>query len=588
MMLEPDGDADKQSADRSDFLDEYEITPLVVSLSTPQSSVSSSPSDHEEKNVFGWDYIGIPAHFWNVGLLSVASIAVLYPVLIIEGGASSSVYTASTQLVNLFYSYRIFFGLFTDAFHIRQRHWKPYMLFAWTMTSIALLSIVILGRKGTMSITSFVWFLTIANIGGAISDCTASGFMTWIAHHEPKSRSGHAQTTMYIVKELGRVVSNILVVMGFSGPLNCPGYPEETDCRNAIFPFDISLSQFAGILLVFSVTGVILTIPLREEPSNARNSFTEVRKTLFSMWEAAQNRAVWQLMLFTMISNTLFSISNAAKYNANFVWLELTTFQNQMVWLMESVVFVIGLSLIKHYFINTSWRKLNLIGMGIVSTMNLLYLLVIYNITRNVWFYVIFSTTESFMHTANFLVNVFCIIEVAPEGMEAVTYSLITSATAVTHPLATTVSIALLSFFPALNEQNSFSDDTPAVRNSMAALMVIVVVLNWTGLLAMPMLPRQRQETRDLVERNETSKTWAAVALTVGLCALIYSTLVTIFSARGGCAAILGGPGCSDGKPIGVYLAMAVIFGFCYIIPTYHVYWPIVIGKERFTWRMFV
>lgn len=580
-------DAPKEGGD---VLVETTRTDLSEEESTSRIPTTTGTSDRavEEKNVFGIDHAAVPAHFWNVGLVMVASIAILYPVLIIEYGASSAVYTGASQLVTLFYSYQIFFGIFTDAFHIFRRRWKPYMMLGWTLSSAALLAIVIVGRRG-MSDAAFVWLLTIANIGAAIADTAASGFLTWISHHEPQPRKGHAQTAMYIMKESGRLVSNIVVLIGFSGPLNCDGYPEVTECDNAKFPFDMSLSQFAAVLFAFTITGAILIVPLREDPAEARDNFKALSTTLSKMWIASQNKAVWQLMLFTMISNTLFSIYNPAQYNANYVWLNLTTFQNQLVWLIENVVFIVGLWLIKRYFLNTSWRKLNLIGMGIVSTMNLLYLLIVYDICRKEWFYIVFSTTESFMYTANFLVNVFCIIEVAGEGLEAVTYALITSATAATYPLATAVSLALLSFFPILNEQDSLSEDTPAVRNAMASLIVVILVLNWSGVLAMPMLPRQREETRELVKKNEKSKLWAAVALIAGLCAIIYSTIITIFSARGGCAAIFGGPGCDDGNPgQGLFVVMAVIFGFCYCVPFYHVYWPILMRRESFRWSIFV
>jgi hypothetical protein len=551
-------------------------------------AAATTDEQEKEKNVLSLNYIGIPCHFWNVGLLSVGSIAVLYPVLVIEYQASSTVYAGASQLVTLFYSYQIFFGIFTDTVYIRRQRWKPYILLAWILSSAALLSIVILGKR-ELSVGGFVWALTLSNVGAAIADTAASGQLTYISRFEPVERKGHTQALMYILKESGRLLANIVILFGFSGPINCEGYPEVTACADAIFSFDLSLSQYAAILFAFAFAGVIFTIPLKEEKATTdRDSCKELRKTLSNMWQAAQNKAVWQLMLFTLISNTLFMIRNIAQYNANYVWLGLNNFQNQIVWLMENIVFIVGLALIKKYFINTSWRKLNLIGMGIVSTMNLLYLLIIYDVTRNVWFYVIFSTSESFMFTANFLVNVFCIIEVAPANLESVTYALITSTTTAAYPLATALSIALMSFFPILNEQDSFAEDTPAVRNAMASLTGIIVLLNWSGILAMPMLPRQRAETRKLVKKKEVSKLWAALSLLAGLAALIYTTIVTVKTSMGSCGRVFGGAGCEGKKEVGLYVAMCMIFGFCYLVPFYHIYLPILKGKEKFSFSMFV
>lgn len=119
-------------------------------------AAATTDEQEKEKNVLSLNYIGIPCHFWNVGLLSVGSIAVLYPVLVIEYQASSTVYAGASQLVTLFYSYQIFFGIFTDTVYIRRQRWKPYILLAWILSSAALLSIVILGKR-ELSVGGFAY-----------------------------------------------------------------------------------------------------------------------------------------------------------------------------------------------------------------------------------------------------------------------------------------------------------------------------------------------------------------------------------------------------------------------------------------------
>ena len=55
----------------------------------------------------------------------------------------------------------------------------------------------------------------------------------------------------------------------------------------------------------------------------------------------------------------------AAKQNANFVWLNLSTAQNQILNIMEAVIFMVGLGLVRQFGLNFSWRKM--IWMGSVS-----------------------------------------------------------------------------------------------------------------------------------------------------------------------------------------------------------------------------
>merc|ERR1719296_434543 len=99
-------------------------------------------------------------------------------------------------------------------------------------------------------------------------------------------------------------------------------------------------------------------------------------------------------------------------------------------------------------------------------------------------------------------------VEVAEPGYEAMTYSLITTATNAVSPLSAVISYQLLAFFPLLNDQESIATDTPQVRNQFACLHSLVIILNLSSILALPLLPRQKKETRELVAKGETSKFW--------------------------------------------------------------------------------
>ena len=128
-----------------------------------------------------------------------------------------------------------------------------------------------------------------------------------------------------------------------------------------------------------------------------------------------------------------------------------------------------------------------------------------------------------------------CMVEVAEPGYEAITYSLITTASNAVAPLSAVISYQLLAFFPLLNDQNSIAADTPEwvscyqfvsldvflsqvhslfyrlaifltpqpktwhnqrVRRQFAALHTIVILLNLSSLISLPLLPWQKKETR--------------------------------------------------------------------------------------------
>ena len=72
---------------------------------------------------------------------------------------------------------------------------------------------------------------------------------------------------------------------------------------------------------------------------------------------------------------------------------------------------------------------------------------------------------------------------------EAITFSLITTATNLVKPLSYVISYQLIaSFFPDLVEQSSIAADTPDIRRDFAALQCLVILLNLSSLLALPLL----------------------------------------------------------------------------------------------------
>jgi hypothetical protein len=158
--------------------------------------------------------------------------------------------------------------------------------------------------------------------------------------------------------------------------------------------------------------------------------------------------------------------------------------------------------------------------------------------------------------------------------------------------LSTVISYQFMALFPSLNTQDGLRVDDAAVRNQFAFLLLIVEVIGLTSLLALPMLPRQKKETKELVAKGETSKFWAGFTLVSATIFLIYSTLVTFMTVGAadtlGCYKILGGEGCSPNESfIPVYCLMGACFLYCYGVNFYFTFWPCITGKKKFSFGMF-
>jgi BT1 family len=182
----------------------------------------------QEKNPWSKDFCGIPINYFSVGVIYGGSVSVLYPLLIIQHGVTSSFYAASSSLVTLFWSYKIFFGILCDCFPVRRQKWKPYIIVGWLLCACML--VVLAGMGPSVSPTNLVFMLTFANLGYVMADVAADGMMVWMAHHEALARRGKIQSLIYIARAVGRIFINVVIIFAFSGPaVNCPGYQSDAN-----------------------------------------------------------------------------------------------------------------------------------------------------------------------------------------------------------------------------------------------------------------------------------------------------------------------------------------------------------------------
>ena len=183
----------------------------------------SGSEDDEQINPLSNDYIGIIANYFSVGLMIGGSTSLLYPVLIVQAGATASLMTASYAVVMVFWSYKIVFGFLSDCFPIFGYKRKPYLVIGWLFCATVLLFLAEEGND--VDPRHLVIMLALANMGYVWADVAADGFMVWIAHREPIEKRGKMQTLVYSMNKLGQIWINVLILFGFSGPeMNCVGY----------------------------------------------------------------------------------------------------------------------------------------------------------------------------------------------------------------------------------------------------------------------------------------------------------------------------------------------------------------------------
>ena len=237
-------------------------------------------------------------------------------------------------------------------------------------------------------------------------------------------------------------------------------------------------------------------------------------------------------------------------------------------------------------------HSLLLLGGKSHISINTLHCKVVYDIVRNSWFYVITDVSEYFMYTLNVFVSLACMVEVAEEGYESITYALITTSSNVVRPLSNVISFQLLTFFPTLVTQESIATDTWIVRQEFASLQMMVILLNLSSLLSTPLLPRQKKETLDLVALGERSTAWGKFVILSVLVFMAYSTAVTFITVHDhetyGCYKVFGGRGCTEDES-SIPALLLVLAGLLYCYGTNFVltYLPILRGESELSLAMF-
>ena len=124
-------------------------------------------SSDEEINPLSNDYIGIVANYFSVGVMIGGSTSLLYPVLIVKGGATASLMTASYAIVMVFWSYKIIFGFLSDCFPIAGYKRKPYIVMGWLFCMMVLICLALEGDD--VDPRQLVIMLAIANLGCKLS-----------------------------------------------------------------------------------------------------------------------------------------------------------------------------------------------------------------------------------------------------------------------------------------------------------------------------------------------------------------------------------------------------------------------------------
>ncbi|GLD92234.1 hypothetical protein PINS_up000767 [Pythium insidiosum] len=265
-------------------------------------------------------------------------------------------------------------------------------------------------------------------------------------------------------------------------------------------PVDITLSLPSSVRDA-EVTSPPSPVPVsrRAAPSPHRHR-RRVERTLRSFWRNAQQKVVWQLVLFNCAFSpfAFFEIGELRRA------LQQWTRESQASLLTSNIigdaVFVAAIALWRTHGLNVNWRRLT--G-GVVVTWAIAFAgtssLVISGVLRRAWLLTLTFVLRAPLRTLSLLMTFVPTIEIAHVGTEGSTYALLASFEGVMRLATHEVATALTDAWPALRlKPDAVQQDAAATRRAAFGGLGIITAMTLLSLVWLVVLPREKLDAQQL------------------------------------------------------------------------------------------
>ncbi|KAJ1629654.1 hypothetical protein T492DRAFT_614039 [Pavlovales sp. CCMP2436] len=403
--------------------------------------------------------------------------------------------------------------------------------------------------------------LMLAMAGAVLADVAADGLLVELAQIEPPHERGALQTSCYLARALGACAGAVLT--GFC--LNSFAY-------GGSWAWGLSFGQFAALLALLCALMAAAAPLLLHEPSNpfapprcvavlcgmppveGRKhvpSAAEVSLKAYGIaaWRLLCSRACLYVVLYQLLSGVIGGIGSPARALVKARWTHVQPVHDQLASALGSIVFALGLHVVRTRFMHLSWRRvIALTTVGLLCTDAVVQVLVIYGIARTPWLYIGEVLVLEIPMAMNFMASAFILVEMATPGLEGITYGVLSTASNLAGPIARALSNQVFGgWTPSLSDPANFISDADDFRTLVFYSYALGYACSLLALATLPLLPAQREETRWRLANWPSSGRNGAAALTLLLGGLTYALIgdFATISTRFACTRFAGGHGCA-------------------------------------------
>ncbi|KAK1941763.1 putative folate-biopterin transporter 4 [Phytophthora citrophthora] len=500
--------------------------------------------------------LALLVNYFAAGLFHGVVPALVYPLFKIRLGLQGYQSNATQTLLGCAWHGKIFLCLLTDCVPIGGRKRTPYLYVGWILVLVIFGLMLVLDPdvSDVSDASKLILVVSAASVGVLMVDAACDGLMVETVHRdsliEEKDlfRSASlSQSAVHSVRFIAELLGTLIVAIG----MNSEQY-------NGGFSFELSIRGLLTILIVGAFTALGTTWWGLNEPSIEATDDTDdtdaasavALQRLREFWRIMQQRATWQIASFGFLQklSLSFGMDSAPPSQAiHEFWLHTDPFlKNIFLALVNGGVCVAASVFVHRCLLSTGWHSSVLLALlgGLVTGFSMM-MIVVFNVWRNKFLFLVATEIVGFTDCIAMVMRMLVVVEIAESGFESSTYGLVTSVYNLADPVATALSNSIGGFFRVFD--TDIEQDSKDVRMRAGALLAVLFsVRALVGLGALPLLPKQKHDARELKAQGGSSKSMAlTVFVTIGVVflAALGINFLSVFQSTA-CSRMAGGMGC--------------------------------------------
>ncbi|KAG7378478.1 hypothetical protein PHYPSEUDO_010053 [Phytophthora pseudosyringae] len=512
-------------------------------------------------NLFSRQYIGLVAQYAAVGFIDGVLPNVIYPFLQNYLNIPGSQTTTASVMVQLPWSFKVFYGIVSDCFPLWGYRRRPYMVMGWAVTLAMLLEMGLtpVGRpyftessyrdikpedytpeivatinydaanQGSMYIVPMMGCV----FGYLMADVCADGIVVELAQREPLEIRGRTQTVIYTTRYVFNILALILVAFCFNG-----------DEYGGDFDFSLSFPVLMLIVAVILAPMVPITwffIYEEKRPEYHKN----FKHYMCELWDIVQTRAVYQYIAYQTISGIFAMFTWVSSYPIQTSWVNVSPLAEKVAGFFTTAAFAMSVWFAGNYGRDWDWRRTTVVtliwNLALDATVKLV---TIWDLTRSPWFWLGIPVLQQVPQGIIYIVGSFIIVELSSEGHEGAMYGLLTTVYNLCTPFSAAITRNVDSMWDLSTER--IQNDSNEVRHDVTLTVVVMYAFNVFSLVFLVMLPRQKEQTQVMKRLGGSSYVMGVVTVVYLVFALVWSVMTNVMSIYDStsCLVIAGGEGC--------------------------------------------